>query len=122
MAGVIRSDPFRGASNLTGRSNARTKEATKFYHLRETDLQESWECRAGQHSAKAKVDIPTWNWWMIELPGVEEGGMSGRNGQRKPGTARGSLRRSRTAKASHISRLSGELAMCLRVGRMRSIK
>jgi hypothetical protein len=30
--------------------------------------------------------------------------MSGKNGQRKPGTARGSPRRSRTAKASHISR------------------
>ena len=30
--------------------------------------------------------------------------MPGRNGQRKPGTARGSLRRSRTAKASRISR------------------
>ena len=41
---------------------------------------------------------------MSELPGVGEGGMSGRNGQRKPGTTRGSLRRSRTAKASRISR------------------
>ena len=30
--------------------------------------------------------------------------MSGRNGQRKPGTARGSPRRSRTAKALRISR------------------
>ena len=41
---------------------------------------------------------------MIELPGVGEGGMSGRNEQRKPGTTRGSPRRSRTAKASRISR------------------
>jgi hypothetical protein len=40
----------------------------------------------------------------VELPGVIEGGMSGRNGQRKPGTARGSPRRSRTAKALRISR------------------
>ena len=40
----------------------------------------------------------------IELPGVGEDGMSGRNGQRKPGTTRGSPRRSRTAKASRISR------------------
>ena len=32
--------------------------------------------------------------------------MSGRNEQRKPGTARGSPRRSRTAKASRISRLA----------------
>ena len=37
-------------------------------------------------------------------PGVGEGGMSGRNEQRKPGTTRGSPRRSRTAKASRISR------------------
>ena len=41
---------------------------------------------------------------MIELPGVIESGMPRRNGQRKPGTTRGSPRRSRTAKASRISR------------------
>ena len=35
---------------------------------------------------------------------VGEGGMSGRNVQRKLGTTRGSPRRSRTAKASRISR------------------
>ena len=40
---------------------------------------------------------------MSELPGVIEDGMSGENGQRKPGTARGSPRRSRTAKALRIS-------------------
>ena len=45
-----------------------------------------------------------WNLSMFELPGVIEDGMSGRNVQRKPGTARGSPRRSRTAKASRISR------------------
>ena len=45
-----------------------------------------------------------WNLSMIELPGVREDGMSGRNVQRKPGTARGSPRRSRTAKAPRISR------------------
>jgi hypothetical protein len=45
-----------------------------------------------------------WTETTIELPGVREGGMSGRNEQRKPGTARGSPRRSRTAKASRISR------------------
>jgi len=47
-----------------------------------------------------------WTETMIELPEVIEGGMSGRNVQRKPGTARGSPRRSRTAKASRISRLA----------------
>ena len=41
---------------------------------------------------------------MTELPGVGEDGMSGRNSQRKLGTTRGSPRRSRTAKASRISR------------------
>jgi hypothetical protein len=41
---------------------------------------------------------------MIELPGVVEGGMLGKNGQRKFGTTHGSPRRSRTAKASRISR------------------
>jgi hypothetical protein len=41
---------------------------------------------------------------MYGLPGVVEGGMSGRNAQRKLGTTRGSPRRSRTAKASRISR------------------
>src|SRR5215813_4261686 len=41
---------------------------------------------------------------MIEFPGVREDGMSGRNELRKLGTARGSPRRSRTAKASRISR------------------
>ena len=37
---------------------------------------------------------------MTKLPGVIEGGMSGKNGQRKLGTTRGSPRRSRTAKVS----------------------
>jgi hypothetical protein len=41
---------------------------------------------------------------MSGLPVVVEGGMSGRNVQRKLGTTRGSPRRSRTAKTSRISR------------------
>ena len=45
-----------------------------------------------------------WTETTIELPGVREDGMSGRNEQRKLGTTRGSPRRSRTAKASRISR------------------
>src|SRR4029079_6641093 len=40
----------------------------------------------------------------VGLPGVGEDGMPGRNVQRKFGTTRGSPRRSRTAKASRISR------------------
>src|SRR6201987_5929463 len=45
-----------------------------------------------------------WTITMIELPGVIERAMPRRNGQRKPGTTRGSPRRSRTAKALRISR------------------
>jgi hypothetical protein len=44
--------------------------------------------------------------------------MSRRNAQQKLGTTRGSPRRSRTAKASRISRRDGEIAMCQRAGRM----
>jgi hypothetical protein len=50
----------------------------------------------------------TWT-MMVELSGVIEDGMPGKNGQRKPGTTRGSPRRSRTAKASHISRHAAKL-------------
>jgi hypothetical protein len=50
-----------------------------------------------------------WNLWMFELPGDVEGGMSVGNGKKKPGTARGSPRRSRTAKAVHINRRAMKL-------------
>jgi hypothetical protein len=69
-------------------------------------LRELWECRAAQISAKANVDIAALELIGVELPVVIEDGMPGRNGQRKPGTARGSPRRSRTAKAWRISRLA----------------
>jgi hypothetical protein len=67
-------------------------------------LREGRECRAAQISAKATSASMLWTETMIELPGVKEDGMSGRNVQRKLGTTRGSPRRSRTAKASRISR------------------
>ena len=70
---------------------------------RETDCGEDWECRAAQISAKA-MSASKSGLAMIELPGVIESGMPRKNGQRKPGTTRGSPRRSRTAKASRISR------------------
>ena len=66
------------------------------------------ECRAAQISAKAMSASENWTITMIELPGVIESGMPGRNGQRKPGTTRGSPRRSRTAKALRISRLAAK--------------
>src|SRR6516165_5406567 len=45
---------------------------------------------------------------MIGLPGVAGDGMPGKNVQRKLGTTRGSPRRSRTAKASRISRYAAK--------------
>jgi hypothetical protein len=54
-----------------------------------------------------------WNLSTFELPGVVEDGMSGRNVQQKPGTTRGSPRRSRTAKAPRISR-SAAKSRCAR--------
>src|ERR1700704_4709292 len=51
----------------------------------------------------------------VELPGDAEDGMSGRNAQRKLGTTRGSPRRSRTAKASRISRCAVK-SRCAREG------
>jgi hypothetical protein len=67
-------------------------------------LREHWECRAVGLLVKAYVDVPALELTDVELPGVLADGMSGRNGQRKPGSARGWPRRSRTAEASRISR------------------
>jgi hypothetical protein len=80
--------------------------------------QDERESRAAQISAKANVGIGELDEYDSDLPGDIGGGMPGRNVQRKLGTTRGSPRRSRTAKASRISRIVGEIAMCPRVGRM----
>src|SRR5262252_10571484 len=107
MAGVIRSDPFRGASNLAGRSNVRTTEATKCYpRVKRIAGMLGVPSRSpiGEGLCRRRclelIDV--------ELPGVGEDGMSGRNGQRKLGSTRGSPRRSRTAKASRISRFAAK--------------
>src|SRR5499426_3148793 len=55
------------------------------------------------------IDVAALELTIVELPGVVGGGMPGRNGQRKTGTARGWPRRSRTAEASHISRCAVKL-------------
>ena len=81
----------------------RTSEATKSC-ARVKRIAGYWECRAGSSSAKAMSTSMFWNMIDVELPGVGEDGMPGRNVQRKLGTTRGSPRRSRTAKASRISR------------------
>ena len=104
MAGeVSQSDPYRGASNLAGCSGSepvKPRNRPPAWN----GLRECWECRAGGHSAKANVGIEVLENIDVGLSVVGEGGMSGRNEQRKLGTTRGSPRRSRTAKASRISR------------------
>src|SRR6202049_3125418 len=57
-----------------------------------------WSCGEGHVGIESLEHIDA------GLPGVGEDGMPGRNAQRKLGTTRGSPRRSRTAKASRISR------------------
>ena len=100
---AFQSDPYRGASKLTGCSKRVNQEAPKASPAW-NGLREGWECRAAQISAKATSASTFWIETMTELPGVKEDGMSGRNVQRKLGTTRGSPRRSRTAKALRISR------------------
>jgi hypothetical protein len=70
--------------------------------------QDKRESRAAQISVKAKVEIEELDEYDSDLPGDIEDGMSGRNEQQKLGTTRGSPRRSRTAKASRISRKTAE--------------
>jgi group II intron reverse transcriptase/maturase len=100
---AYRSDPYGRASNLTGRSKCVNREAPK-----DVPRAKRIAGRLGVPSrsdlGEGNVDIDVLDQTMIELPGVREGGMPGRNGQRKPGTTRGSPRRSRTAKALRISR------------------
>jgi hypothetical protein len=55
-------------------------------------------------NGEGHVGVETLEHIDVGLPGVGEDGMPGRNVQRKLGTTRGSPRRSRTAKASRISR------------------
>jgi hypothetical protein len=87
----------------------RTTVATKFEARVKRILREFRECRTGWNSVKAYVDIPALELMDVELPGVVEDGMPGRNVQRKLGSTRGSPRRSRTAKAPHISRWAVKL-------------
>src|SRR6516162_10411701 len=100
---AYRSDPYRRASNLTGRSKCVNQKAPK-----DGPRVKRIAGRSGVPSCselgEGHVDIDVLDQTMIELPGVREDGMLGRNGQRKPGTTRGSPRRSRTAKALRISR------------------
>src|SRR6266702_8011661 len=53
---AFQSDPYRGASNLTGRSGSEPVKPRKTCPAR-NGLRDFWECRAAQISAKANVDI-----------------------------------------------------------------
>src|SRR3974390_934295 len=99
---AYRSDPYRGASNLAGRSKCVNREAPK-YLPRVKRI--AGRLGVPSRSDLGEGDVGSEVWTSDdELPGVIESGMPRRNGQRKPGTTRGSPRRSRTAKASRISR------------------
>jgi hypothetical protein len=100
---MYRSDPYRGASNLAGRSKCVNQEAPKDVP-RVKRIAGGLGAPSRSDLGEGDVGIDVLDQTMIELPGVIEGGMPGRNGQRKPGTTRGSPRRSRTAKALRISR------------------
>jgi hypothetical protein len=92
-----------GASNLAGRSKCVNQEAPKVI-ARVKRIAGALGVPSRSTLGEGHVDIAALERSMIGLPGVVEDGMSGRNAQQKPGTARGSPRRSRTAKASRISR------------------
>ena len=100
---AYRSDPYRRASNLTGRSKCVNQEAPKD-GPRVKRIAGGSGVPSCSELGEGHVDIDVLDQTMIELPGVREDGMLGRNGQRKPGTTRGSPRRSGTAKALRISR------------------
>src|SRR5437667_8682109 len=98
-----RSDPYRRASNLAGRSKRVNREAPKDVP-RVKRIAGELGVPSCSELSEGNVGIDVLDHTMTELPGVREDGMRGRNGQRKPGTTRGSPRRSRTAKALRISR------------------
>ena len=99
---MYRSDPYRGASNLAGRSKCVNREAPK-YLTRVERIAGGLGVPSCSDLGEGDVGIEVWT-GDDELPGVIESGMPRRNGQRKPGTTRGSPLHSRTAKASRISR------------------
>ena len=76
---AFQSDPYRGASNLAGRSGSEPVKPRNLPPAR-NGLRECWECRAGGHSAKANVGIGVLE-TDVGLPGVGEDSMPGRNEQ-----------------------------------------
>ena len=88
---------------MAGRSKCVNQEAPK-YVPRVKRIAGGLGVPSCSDLGEGDVGIDVLDQTMFELPGDLEGGMPGRNGQRKPGTTRGSPRRSRTAKALRISR------------------
>ena len=88
---------------MVGRSKCVNREAPK-YLTRVERIAGGLGVPSCSELSEGNVGIDVLEDTMTELPGVREGGMPGRNGQQKPGTTRGSPRRSRTAKALRISR------------------
>jgi hypothetical protein len=84
------SDPYRGASNLTGRSRCVNQEAPK-------DVPRVKRIAGGSgvpscsDLGEGHVDIGVLDQTMIELPGVIEDGMLGRNGSESPEPPAGRL-------------------------------
>ena len=77
---------------------------------------------AGKTEPPSRRQSVHWTETTIELSGVRESGMSGRNEQRKPGTTPGVAEALPHSEGIAYKPLCGEIVMCLRVGRMGSIK
>ena len=97
------SDPCRGTSKLAGRSKCANRVSHEIVPPRETDCGKIGNAEP-LISRRRPCRHRCLELTVSKSPGSVEDGMPGRNGQRKPGTARGSPRRSRTAKAARISR------------------
>ena len=79
MAGEIRSDPFREASKLAGRTKCVNQEATKVI-ARVKRIAGVLGVPSRSTLGEGRVDIAALELTMIELPGVGEDGMPGQNG------------------------------------------
>ena len=112
-APASRSDPPGGRANGQAvakvDSHKRTRRPRKSMPAR-SGWRESRARRATHTLAKATVvgEECIWEQAADEHSGGAEGGMSGKSGQRKHGTTRGSPRRSRTAKALRITGTAGK--------------
>ena len=79
MAGEIRSDPFREASKLVGRTKCVNQEATKVI-ARVKRIAGVLGVPSRSTLGEGRVDIAALELTMIELPEVGEDGMPGQNG------------------------------------------